>query len=138
MCCYSKKSERREITSQRHKSKPLFSKIPVSPRVCQHLIQRQSHLLSKSPLAPILKIKTIKCLHFSGIPSPNYPRLSSSSNEILHCVMSCFSGELPPRLNKAVCASRITSKIAYHNEWAAGPPSSTTDTTVVVFPSRWQ
>lgn len=30
--------------------------------------------------------------------------------------------------------SHITSKIAYHNEWAAGPPSSTTDTTVVVFP----
>lgn len=107
------------------------------PCVCQHLIQRQSHLLLKSPLAPLSKIKTnVFISQGFFLPSPHFPHLSSPSNEILHHVMSCFSGELPPRLNKAVCVSRITSKIAYHNEWAAGPPSSTTDTTVVVFPSH--
>lgn len=39
---------------------------------------------------------------------------------------------------KSMCISHITSKIAYHKEWAAGCPSFTKDTTVVVFSFCWQ
>lgn len=43
----------------------------------------------------------------------------------------CFSGELPHRLNKDVLTSLLLYlKMVSHNVWAAGSPSSTTDTTL--------
>lgn len=68
----------------------------------------------KSPPAVLNKIKRTKHLHLSWIHFfLHSTHLSNPSNQILHQLASCFSGERPPRLCKAVCASLI-SHLRYH------------------------
>lgn len=113
--------------SDTHKSNQ-FQKKLLLPCRCQHLINYTWTWNQKTLRYHFFLInnQTSQILSFSTC---SY--ISSPSNQKLHrlALLESFHTDSISR----VCISCITSKIAYHNEWAAGPPSSvSTDTTVVV------
>lgn len=103
-------------------------------------------ILSESPWHCYFKYETIKYLHFPLIALSMLfflLPLLSPSNKILSERLAFLENFHTGSIKPCACVASITSKIAYHNEWASGPPSSATDTAVVGFffylPSwQWQ
>lgn len=81
-----------------------FIKLKVSALDFPH-----TRSISKSCLAQLFKTKSLKHLHFSGIPyCPARSHLSKFPNQILHQLVSCFVNSIHPKWRQWVCASLIS------------------------------
>lgn len=105
----------------RHKSNYIYPKKLLLLCRCQHLIH---HALKTfpNPLLPYYsKIHEKRKISLTSPATLDFPHPSSqniTSTGVLLFLESVHSDSIKRRAR----ISRITSKMAYHNEWAAGPP----------------